>query len=206
MNQSLYGATLTRDDGSTQAFNLHKLITTVGRNEANDILLDDPTVSSFHCNILCREDGYHLLDMKSRNGCWVNKDRVAECRLEDGDRLEIGDVVLHFAKKQSISDKGQPLFSRLAQKVQTMVVTSPGLRSQAEDLIKEVERERHTFSTLMEILTSLTEASSLKEFSSRLQEHLNRIVECRTIDIYCQNKGLLKTAKNLMNMHLCRLN
>ena len=62
------GAQLVWESGERLPFALNKVITTLGRNEANDIFLDDPKVSSFHGNILNREDGYHLLDLKSRNG------------------------------------------------------------------------------------------------------------------------------------------
>ncbi|HLP43091.1 MAG TPA: FHA domain-containing protein, partial [Fibrobacteria bacterium] len=126
-----FGAQLIWESGDRLPHPLTKVITTLGRNEANDILLDDPKVSSFHGNILGREDGYHLLDLKSRNGTLVNGAKVTACPLKDGDILAFGDIRLRFAARGALAKTPMPL-ARLGQRIQTMAVQSPSLRREAE--------------------------------------------------------------------------
>ncbi|GAA2498476.1 DUF3662 and FHA domain-containing protein [Terrabacter carboxydivorans] len=69
-------------------------ITTLGRDETADIVVDDPGVSRRHSEIRVTTDGPHLVtsirDLNSTNGTFVNGDRISSQRLQDGDRLTIG--------------------------------------------------------------------------------------------------------------------
>ncbi len=69
-------------------------ITTLGRDEIADIVVDDPGVSRRHSEIRVTNDGPHLVtsirDLGSTNGTFVNGDRISSQRLEDGDRVTIG--------------------------------------------------------------------------------------------------------------------
>ena len=44
----------------------------LGRDSKNDIVLDDKSVSRFHAEIRPEGDKYFIVDLKSRNGVWVN--------------------------------------------------------------------------------------------------------------------------------------
>src|SRR3954462_1788549 len=132
------GAQLVWENGERPPFALNKVITTLGRNEANDLQLDDPKVSSFHGNILNREDGYHLLDLKSRNGTVVNGKAVSACALKDGDSLAFGDIKLRFQALNPFP-KGPVPLDRLNRKIHTMAIQSPALRKEAEEILREVE-------------------------------------------------------------------
>jgi hypothetical protein len=69
-------------------------LTTLGRDETADIVIDDPGVSRRHSEIRVTTDGPHLVtsirDLNSTNGTFVNGDRISSQRLQDGDRLTIG--------------------------------------------------------------------------------------------------------------------
>ena len=69
-------------------------LTTLGRDESADIVLDDPGVSRRHSEIRVTTDGPHLVtsirDLNSTNGTFVNGERITSVRLEDGDRLTLG--------------------------------------------------------------------------------------------------------------------
>jgi pSer/pThr/pTyr-binding forkhead associated (FHA) protein len=43
-----------------------------------------------------RADGIHILDQGSLNGTYVNRERVEDARLADGDELQIGKYRLAF--------------------------------------------------------------------------------------------------------------
>jgi hypothetical protein len=69
---------------------------TVGRRPDADIFLDDVTVSRDHALLVRRADGYHLDDLGSLNGTYVNRRRVDSHHLEDGDELQIGKYKLTY--------------------------------------------------------------------------------------------------------------
>jgi FHA domain-containing protein/zinc ribbon protein len=71
-------------------------VTQAGRHPDSDIFLDDITVSRRHAEITRRADGYVLRDVGSLNGTYVNKDRVEETVLSNGDELQIGKFKLVF--------------------------------------------------------------------------------------------------------------
>ncbi|MES2745907.1 MAG: FHA domain-containing protein [Bdellovibrionota bacterium] len=69
--------------------------TIFGREKA-DIIVSDLEVSATHCQIQCIEDTYHIFDMNSSNGTFVNGQRIVKARLKEGDVLEIGKTVFRF--------------------------------------------------------------------------------------------------------------
>src|SRR5215213_1758242 len=72
----------------------------IGRSDVNDIVIADSSVSRNHAIIQRQADGYYLIDMGSRNGCFVNGSRVSiPIVLEDGDVLLFGEHELSFEQK-----------------------------------------------------------------------------------------------------------
>jgi adenylate cyclase len=62
----------------------------VGREPANWLRIDDPSVSRRHCLIQKVGDRVRVVDLESRNGTLVNDAPVRDHVLEPGDRLTIG--------------------------------------------------------------------------------------------------------------------
>ncbi|MDD6373107.1 MAG: FHA domain-containing protein [Bifidobacteriaceae bacterium] len=72
---------------------------TVGRDPKSDIMLDDGTVSRQHA-VFIRENGrYKIQDVGSLNGTYVNRERVTETVLNNGDELMIGEFRLVFFER-----------------------------------------------------------------------------------------------------------
>ena len=71
-------------------------VTRAGRHPDSDIFLDDITVSRRHAEITRQADRYTLRDVGSLNGTYVNRDRVEEAALANGDELQIGKFKLVF--------------------------------------------------------------------------------------------------------------
>ena len=71
-------------------------VVTVGRHPKGSIFLDDITVSRRHAEV--RRDGarYWVRDVGSLNGTYVNRERVDDRELSDGDELQIGKFKLVF--------------------------------------------------------------------------------------------------------------
>lgn len=70
--------------------------TTIGRLPLNVVVLDDVKVSREHAVIRSTPTGYVITDLHSTNGSLVNGEVIAECVLEDGDRITIGSTDLLF--------------------------------------------------------------------------------------------------------------
>jgi hypothetical protein len=71
--------------------------TTIGRSPENDIFLDDVTVSRKHAVLLQQDDGYHIEDLGSLNGTFLNRKRIeSSAKLENGDEVQIGKYKLSY--------------------------------------------------------------------------------------------------------------
>ncbi len=69
---------------------------TIGRSPHSDLFLDDVTVSRHHARVLRDEAGFWVEDLNSLNGTYVNRKRIEQQRLFDGDELQIGKFKLAF--------------------------------------------------------------------------------------------------------------
>jgi pSer/pThr/pTyr-binding forkhead associated (FHA) protein len=85
-----------RGPNAGSRFLIDKDVTTAGRHPESDIFLDDVTVSRRHAEF--RRDGgkFSIHDVGSLNGTYVNRQRVDETQLANGDELQIGKFKLTF--------------------------------------------------------------------------------------------------------------
>ena len=76
---------------------LSKDVTTAGRHPQSDLFLDDITVSRRHAEFLRGKDGsFRVRDVGSLNGTYLNRERVEDAPLANGDELQIGKYRLTF--------------------------------------------------------------------------------------------------------------
>jgi DNA-binding NtrC family response regulator len=69
---------------------------TVGTHDGNHLVVVDPTVSRFHCEIVMTEEHALVRDLGSRNGTRVDGVPIREAYLRDGARLKVGQTQLKF--------------------------------------------------------------------------------------------------------------
>lgn len=69
---------------------------TIGRNNSNDIVIDNLAVSGSHAKIFHHEKGLVLADLKSKNGTFVNQKRVKNHLLKNKDVITIGKHILVY--------------------------------------------------------------------------------------------------------------
>jgi hypothetical protein len=97
-------ATLTADDGT-----LHPLLeetSTIGRTPANTIALRDASVSAKHAQVIRTAEGFLIEDVGSRNGTYVNSEKLSERRLlADGDLVRLGKIILTFNLATDVQKK-----------------------------------------------------------------------------------------------------
>ena len=81
-------------DGEHKTFELGRKVVTIGRGADADVRLPDKMASRIHCGISCNDGSYDIRDFDSRNGTFVNDRSIEVCRLNPGDRIQVGDTVL----------------------------------------------------------------------------------------------------------------
>lgn len=81
----------TREPGPSVGIAITATCTTIGRDRACDIVLDDATVSRHHAELHHPEHArYLLVDAGSLNGIYHNRRRTPRAELADGDEIWIG--------------------------------------------------------------------------------------------------------------------
>ena len=87
---------VTRGPNSGSIFALDEPLVTAGRHPDSVIFLDDITVSRRHAEVRAVDGRYVVADVGSLNGTYLNRQRVEESELNDGDELQIGTFKLLF--------------------------------------------------------------------------------------------------------------
>jgi len=128
----------------------------LGREIGTDVRLNDSKVSRRHALILTTQDQgtgkpvYTLKDCDSRNGTFVNGERIREEVLHHGDKIGIGDQLLRFDLLDEIDREYQRMIHRLISHDDLTGLLSG--RSFFSELRREAERakiEKRSFCVLM---------------------------------------------------------
>lgn len=80
---------------TSEAIKLRRDATIFGR-EKGDIVVSDHEVSSMHCQIQNIGGVYHIFDMNSTNGTFVNNERIVKAKLSHGDIITLGQTSFRF--------------------------------------------------------------------------------------------------------------
>src|SRR5437763_6986242 len=79
-----------RGPNAGSRFLLDKDVTTAGRHPESDIFLDDVTVSRRHAEFARSGDTFGVRDVGSLNGTYLNRERIDDAPLSNGDEVQIG--------------------------------------------------------------------------------------------------------------------
>ena len=85
-----------KKDGTQMEFELGERPITIGRSPEADVVILDEKASRLHCGIRLWDGEFYIKDLKSRNGTYVNGDRVDVAKLKLGDKIRVGSVVFSF--------------------------------------------------------------------------------------------------------------
>ncbi len=75
----------------------------IGRDPANEIVVEDDSVSARHCEITVAPEGAVVRDLDSTNGIQVDGQLVAEAILRHGQTLQVGNVPFRVESAERIS-------------------------------------------------------------------------------------------------------
>lgn len=86
-------------DNQELRFPLFKDRLTIGRTQQNDIQLKAPYVSRRHAVVVTEGDSTRVIDWGSKNGVYVNSNRVTEHFLSSGDMVTIGTAEFRYEER-----------------------------------------------------------------------------------------------------------
>ena len=172
--------------------------TSIGSHPLNDVLLDERTVSRFHCELLVDEKAVWVKDLGSRNGTIVDGVTVKEAALRNGSLIQLGRVGLRFelsgeTNKLQLSD--DPRFGSLVgTSVHARMSFALMERAAASDVTVLLEGETGTGKSQA--------AESIHRNSSR-GEHPFLVVDCGALppnllesELFGHEKGAFTGALN----------
>lgn len=73
----------------------------IGRDPSNDIVINDEECSRFHVRLKKRGRLIICEDLDSRNGCYINGDRILNAVVNNADKILIGSTELTFVTSES---------------------------------------------------------------------------------------------------------
>src|SRR5262245_56345052 len=89
--------------GGFPAYTLRRRMTRIGRNSENDVVLNSERVSRYPAEIACQDDVFLIVDKGSRNGVWVNRQRVKNStEIKSGDVIRIGRQDFTFTVREEL--------------------------------------------------------------------------------------------------------
>ncbi|MCY4073522.1 MAG: DUF3662 domain-containing protein [Chloroflexi bacterium] len=91
--------------GRAAPIELEKPVINIGRDDDNDIVINDAYVSRHHLQLRFRNGAYILFDLNSRGGTYVNNVSAQEQQLGDGDIIRIGRTELVYNQQDARPDK-----------------------------------------------------------------------------------------------------
>ena len=171
---------ISSPDGKRGILELHKPVITIGRGNANDLVLNDASVSRFHAVVKLTENSILIADRGSTNGVVLNGERIAdESELKNGDiavlgryelRLEHVDAKDLLVRKADIPSTLNQIIhggSKLTPLPEQIKLSDSALTDLVAK-IKKLERENYLLTVLYDAGKALNTKLSLDDISEQV--------------------------------------
>ncbi len=122
--------TFLSGDHADETIKLRRDATIIGR-EKGDIIIHDTEISATHCQIQEINGIYHIFDMNSTNGTYVNNEKVVKAKLKEGDIVSIGNTTFKITLHEEKNIRHVPTVFKSVNKIKV------GLQNLIETLIGE---------------------------------------------------------------------
>jgi adenylate cyclase len=171
---------ISSPEGKNGILELNKPVITVGRGNANDLVLNDSSVSRFHAVIKLKDNSIFVADRGSTNGIVLNDKKIGkETELKDGDVALVG---LYRLRLENVDEKGIQVRrgewpSTLNQIMQgreehtALPKSSEIPSSQITDMagrVKKLERENYLLTVLYEAGKALNAKLALEDICEQV--------------------------------------
>lgn len=170
---------ISSPDGKNGILELNKPVITVGRGNANDLVLNDSSVSRFHAVIKLRDNSIFVADRGSTNGIVLNDVKInKETELKDGDVALVG---LYRLRLENVDEKGiqvrrgewpSTLNNIMRDRAQTALPrtsdTPSGGLTDLATRVKKLERENYLLTVLYEAGKALNAKLELEDICEQV--------------------------------------
>jgi pSer/pThr/pTyr-binding forkhead associated (FHA) protein len=175
-------------------FDIGEAALVIGRDDRAEIQVLDQGVSRRHAEIFRMGEMYFIRDLESRNGTFVNEERVKEELLRDGDEVRIGSTTLVF------EDAGAPVLGHPKPRGRVRVSPSADATTTiaidehlARDVDDLAEPTRHEESRDLKVLYRLSraiaDAKDTDALLSRVAEITGEAVRADHACIFLRKEG-----------------
>lgn len=113
---------------------------TLGRGSENLLVLENDSVSRKHARIEKRGSFWHVVDLESTNGTFVNDEPVTDYRLRRGDQVKVGDTILKFLSGSDVEAQYHETIYRMT--IMDGLTAVHNKRYLTEALEREIPRAR----------------------------------------------------------------
>jgi hypothetical protein len=153
-----------------------------GSSVTNDLVVDDPTVSRLHAVLERFASGWTVRDVGSRNGTYVNGQRVfAERALRPGDELRLGNALVVFRVE------GQTAQGTITQSAEP----PPELTRRERDVLHALCRPLASGNVLAEPARVAEIAAALVLTESAVRKHLLHLYDKFGLHEHARRRGAL---------------
>jgi pSer/pThr/pTyr-binding forkhead associated (FHA) protein len=177
---------ISAPDGKRGILEITKPVITVGRGNANDLVLNHASVSRFHAVIKLEPDGGVLIaDRGSTNGVLVNGARIAaETPLETGADVQIGAYGLKYetfaegalrVEKVEVPSTVNEVLNAEALQSPAPSETPVGSKDDLIAQVKKLEREKYLLTVLYDAGKSLSAKLSIDDIAEQVAQLAFRI-------------------------------
>jgi pSer/pThr/pTyr-binding forkhead associated (FHA) protein len=148
---------------------------TIGRDEGNDILIDNLAVSGVHARIDKTGSTYIVTDLQSTNGTFVNDKKITSHKLQHKDKVIIGKHLLFFALSKEEQEK-----SKAADLDKTMILDTS---KQRELLEKQAEKKEGEMASEKGRIGVISFVDGSDQGEIKLDKKLTKIGKAETSEI-----------------------
>ena len=163
----------------------------IGRDSVCDVVINDMKLSRIHSEIIFEDDAYIYHDKESRNGSYINNNRVSRQILISGDQIRIGDTIFKVLQDDLSTSfkwqKGNPLvtskvpLNKLSDQLEKAITSpeatlqkAPGTDTQKQALIGKLLKN---LETIYKVGTAINSIQTLDELLDQIAEMLLEVFQ-----------------------------
>jgi len=147
----------------------------VGRTKECNIVIEDPSVSRKHFELIQSEDSYRWKDLGSTNGTYINGQKMVSGELHSGDTVQIGKTVFRFEIEEN--SKPTNIAEKTEEEQQHSIVTRSFL-SMDETTVSPTREQRATLllETLCKVINDISTNFDLCELQNKIIEATSHVI------------------------------
>ena len=88
-------------NGERNGVELNRSQVYIGRDPECEVHIPTTTISRQHVRIFCRGEEYHVEDLDSTNGTYINGVKIKRCVLRNNDQITVGDITITFLEERT---------------------------------------------------------------------------------------------------------